>query len=135
MSTINVARAVIYDRFITNWNDETAFDLDNESFDRPEDQPWVRMVVRNRTTGQESLGPVGLRKFLRKGAVFTQIFVPINTGVEEADRLAEIIRVMFEGVRLTNGVWFYESEVREVGAKDGFYQIIVESIFNYEQTK
>lgn len=135
MATINEARQLIYDKFILDWNDETPFDLDNEDFNEPEDTPWVRTVVRNRLSNQDSLGPVGVRKFLRVGAVFTQIFVPIDTGVEEADRLAELIRVMFEGVRLTGGLWFFATDVRELGPVDDYYQIVIESNFNYEQTK
>lgn len=135
MLTINAARVLIYDKFITDWNDETPFDLDNESFDEPESEPWVRTVVRNKSSNQDTLGPIGVRKFLRVGAVFTQVFVPINTGTDEADRLAEIIRVMFEGIRLTGGLWFFATDVRELGQVGDYYQIVVESNFNYEQTK
>ncbi|MCH7524012.1 MAG: hypothetical protein IIC74_03115 [Bacteroidetes bacterium] len=135
MPTINEARVLIYDEFISVWNNETPFDLDNKSFTEPESTPWVRTVVRNTISNQDSLGPVGIRKFLRVGSVLTQIFTPIDTGVEESDRLSEIVRGIFEGVRLTGGLWFFATDVRELGRIGDYYQVTVESTFNYEQTK
>jgi hypothetical protein len=135
MLTINEARVLINDKFITDWDDETPFTLDNAKFDEPESKPWVRTVVRNRVSNQDTLGPIGVRKFLREGSVFTQVFVPIDTGLEEADRLAEIIRAMFEGIRLTGELWFFATDVRELGRIGDYFQVVVESSFNYEQTK
>ena len=138
MSTINEIRVLIYDKFILDWTAEAPlipFSLDNAEFVEPESDAWVRTVVRNIVSNQDSLGPVGIRKFLREGSVFTQVFVPINTGLAEADRLAEIVRVMFEGIRLTGGLWFFATDVRELGRVGDYYQINVESSFNYEQTK
>ena len=132
---LNEARVLIYDKFIADWNNETPFDLDNEEFSEPASEPWVRTVIRNKLSTQDTMGPIGVRKFLRIGTVFTQVFVPINTGLEEADRLTKIITTMFEGIRLTGGLWFFATDVRELGPIDDYYQVVIESNFNYEETK
>ncbi len=135
MATINEIRVIIYNRFILIWNNETPFTLDNELFTAPENTPWVRTVVRNTVSNQDSLGNIGNRKFLRRGSVITQVFVPIVTGLEEADRLSTIVRSIFEGIRLTDGLWFFATDTRELGAVGDYYQVMVESEFNYEEVK
>lgn len=135
MAGLNDARKAIYDKFILEYNDETIFDFDNEDFTPPNgDTPWVRLVVRNRVGKQDTLGPIGVRKFLREAAVITQVFVPLDKGLSEADRLATIVRDIFEGIRL-GGLWFFASDIQEIGPSGKFYQYNVESTFNYEQTK
>jgi hypothetical protein len=134
MPTINEARASIYAKFITDWNEETLYALDNDEFPEPEGIAWVRLTVRSRPTTQETLGVEGNRKFLRTGVVFIQIFVPENSGLSEADRLAELVRNILEGTRFSS-LWFYETQIREQGSDGKFYSILTESLFNYEQTK
>jgi len=135
MAGLNDARKAIYDKFVTDWADETIFDFDNEDFEPPNgDTPWVRLVVRNRLGRQESLGAIGQRKFLREAAVIVQVFVPLDKGLSEADRLATKVRDIFEGTRLS-GLWFFTSDIVEIGPDGKFYQYNVECVFNYEQTK
>ncbi len=135
MAGLNEARKLIYDKFIADYASETIFDFDNEDFTPPEGNvSWVRLVVRNRVGNQDTLGPIGVRKFLRQAAVITQVFVPLDSGLSEADRLATIVRDIFEGTRLS-GLWFFASDVQEIGTSGKFYQYNVESTFNYEQTK
>jgi len=135
MPSLNEARQQIYDKFITDYADETIYDLDNEDFATPEgDTSWVRLVVRNQVGKQDTLGRSGNRKFLRVAVVYSQIFVPVDIGLSEADRLATIIRDIFEGTRLTK-LWFFASDIQEIGPNGKFYQYNVESTFNYEETK
>lgn len=135
MAGLNNARIAIYDKFILDYANETIFDLDNEDFDQPEGNiPWVRLVVRNTTGAQDTLGPIGARKFLRTASVITQVFVPLDEGLSEADRLATIVRNIFEGTRL-NDLWFFASDVQEIGPSGKFYVYNVESTFNYEEIK
>ena len=135
MASLNDARKAIYDKFIADYNNETIFAFDNEESTPPDgDTPWVRLVVRNRVGNQDTLGPIGIRKFTRQAAVITQVFVPLDAGLTEADRLSTIVRDIFEGTRL-NGLWFFASDVQEIGRSGKFYQYNVESTFNYEQTK
>lgn len=134
MPTVNEVKVLVLNHFISEYNDETPFTFDNEAFTAP-DEAWVRIAVRNRISNQDSFGGANNRKFLREGVVFAQIFVPADRGTSEADRLAHIIRNIFEGRRLSNQVWFINSDVREVGPDGNEYIVLVESIFNYEEIK
>jgi hypothetical protein len=80
------------------------------------------------------LGRSGNRKFLRAAAVHVQVFVPVDIGLARADELATSIRDIFEGTRLTK-LWFFASDIQEIGVNGKFYQYNVESTFNYEETK
>ena len=76
MTTINDARKTIYNEFISQWGNTSAFTVGNEPFNQPENDPWVRLVVRNRTGGQRTLGRKGNRRFDRHGAIIAQVFIP-----------------------------------------------------------
>ena len=134
MASINDVRKLVYNKFITDWADETPFTLDNESFDDP-NSSWVRLVVRNRISGQDTLGPTSLRKFLRSGSIFVQVFTPVKRGTSEGDRLAKRVRDIFEGVRLGPESWVNEVDIREVGPGTKWYQHNVEASLTYEDTK
>jgi len=135
MADLKDSRKLIYDKFIADWNDETIYDFDNEEFDMPEASiSWVRLVVRNKVGNQETLGKIGSRKFLRDATVMIQVFTELDTGASEGDRLAVKARDIFEGIRL-NGLWFFASDIQEIGSDGTFYQHNVECTFNYEQTK
>lgn len=135
MTSLNDARKAIYDKFVLDYDNDTIFAFDNEDFTPPTNSvPYVFLTVKNRVGNQESLGHIGIRKFLREAVVITQVFVPVDTGLSEADRLATKVRDIFEGIRL-GGLWFFASDVREIGVTGKFYQYNVESPFNYEETK
>jgi len=134
MTTINDAKKTVYNTFIAGWTAETApFTFDNESFSPPVTE-WVRLVVRNTNSNQETLGQKTARRFLRQASVLIQIFTVANTGTKEADRLADVAKNIFEGERIGN-IWFLEADVRETGTDGEWYQVVVEIIFNYEETK
>jgi hypothetical protein len=138
MVTLAAARNAIYDHFFTNFTaiPSARITAENEEFDPPVGQSWVRLAVNHTASVQESLGDVGLRKFSRIGSAFVQIFIPENSGLNSADLLADAVRTVFEGVRLLdNDIRFYNSTVREIGVNEGWYQLSVESEFVYTQTK
>lgn len=135
MSDLNEARKLVYDKFIADWADETIYDLDNDKFDIPEgDISWLRLVVRNKVGTQDTLGKIGSRKFLRDATVMVQVFTELDTGTSEGDRLSTKVRGIFEGIRL-NGLWFFASDIQEIGSDGTFFQHNVECTFNYEETK
>lgn len=134
MPSLNDARKSIQDKFTTEWADETISDFDNTDFKPPPNEPWVRLVVRNKDRKQSTLGRVGNRKFLSEAEIAAQVFVPVETGTSEADRLSTKLRDIFEGTRL-DGLWFFSSVIRESGTSGDFHQYNVECSFSYEDIK
>lgn len=135
MATINEARKLMYDKFINDWGATTLIDTDNGEFIEPESDPWVRVVSRGQEGGQSSFGKKGNRKYERKGIFFVQVFTPVNTGLSESDRLAQLAIDILEGERLSGQVWTGNSVNREVGAQGKWYATNVETEFTYEEIK
>lgn len=137
MSTVNEARAIIYDAIQAAWDASAGgapLDRDNEKFDPPVGAPWGRMVVRHQTRAQETLGGVGSRKFQSDGLAIVQCFGPLNEGASAADALAKVVMDALEGGTFT-GVRFNSATPTEVGPTDDWYQINVSAAFNYTETK
>ncbi|AKQ75856.1 tail terminator [Roseobacter phage RDJL Phi 2] len=138
MTTLTEAREAIYLAFTTAWGSETDFTFDNEDHKPPKDQPWVRLVVRHEGGDQETLGPVGNRKFSRTGRVLIQVFTPENSGTARTDELLTLARNTFEGVTLAGTtVRFHGVTTREVGSshREKWFQSIVDAPFEYDETR
>lgn len=135
MATINEARKLIYDKFISEWGVTTLIDTDNGDFTEPESDPWVRVVSRGQEGGQSSIGKKGNRRYERKGIFFVQVFTPVLTGTSQSDILAQLAMDILEGERLSGQVWTGNSVNREVGAQGKWYATNVETEFTYEEIK
>lgn len=135
MTTLNEARQVVYNRFITEWGVTTPFVLDNEQFDAEQiNSAWVRLSIKNKIAGQETLGVIKRRRFKRDALLFVQVFTPVNIGLSEGDILCEKVRCIFEGINISD-VWFSASTIRENGTDGAWFQMLVETEFSYEQIK
>lgn len=133
---MNQAREAIYSKFVTAWDDETPVTFDNERYDPPDDNPWVRVTVRHTGSTQETLGPAGSRKFMRTGVCFVQIFTRGDKGTAEADALARIAALAFEGERIVGTtVRFLDVVTREAGPDGKWYGVVVEANFEYDETR
>jgi len=136
MATMNEAREAIYAAFLTAWGSTTDVARDNEAFVPVEGSPYVRLSVRHIGRSQRTLGRVGNRNFGSLGAVFIQVFVPINTGLKAADDLAKAAQDVFEGVTLaTVEVSFLDVIVRETGPDGKWFGMVVQANFDYEEVK
>lgn len=133
MTTLNQARELIYQRFVDNWPAGTPYTFDNEAY-KPPATKWVRLSVRNIDSGQESLGAIGNRKFLRKGMVWLQIFVPLDSGLKDADTLASSFRSIFEGVTFSN-IRFTNVLVKEGTPDNKWYRVVAQAFFDYNEIK
>jgi len=142
VTTTAQAREAVVDRLITAAVlPVTAIALDNEAFEAPTDgSSWIRLVVRNTASEQETLGAPGQRKFERRAVVFAQIFVPVDVGANNpvaaisADGLAATVRNLFEGVSF-GGCNFYGSLIREGRADGRWWLVVVEAPFTYYEEK
>lgn len=138
MTTLIQAKVAMIEEYVNNTILPAAqVTLENEQFEPPSDLEWVRVSVRHFDGGQESLGDVGLRKFSRVGALFVQIFIPQDTGgTAPADTIAHEARALLEGKKLTGTtVNLLTSQIREIGQVDGNYMMVVETGFEYTETR
>lgn len=137
MTTLNEAREAIYAAFVAGWGATSDYTFDNEDgFNPPTEDDWVRLVVRHSGRAQESLGGIGHRKFESVGSVIVQCFAPLDTGAKGADTLATAVRAIFEGKTLSpEQIRFTSAVVTEIGATDAWYQTNVEAFFTYTETK
>lgn len=134
MPTINEARKSIQDKFKASWGSETVYDFDNTDFTAPEEANWVRLVVRTQIRAQTTLGRTGNRKFSSDAMIMAQVFVPVETGTSDADRLSTKLANIFEGIRL-DGLAFEAAVIRESGTSGKFHQYNVDCSFSYEDIK
>ena len=138
MTDITEAREAIYQAFNTAWAAETPLAFDNDGFD-PADgvAEWVRLSVRHRLAGQETLGSPGNRRFYRQGAAMVQVFVQPNTGTLRAGQLVRKAMRAFEGSSLAGTTVRFGSVIpREIGNDtEGWYQFQVEAEFEYDETR
>lgn len=137
MTTLNEARERIYQTFATEFVATSGrYTFDNTEYDPPEGLPWARLVVRHSGSNQECLGPVGRRKFERIGSVIVQVFVPLDSGTQEADTVSRAVRLIFEGRTLSpEAIRFTDCVVQEIGPDGAWYQQNVEAFFTYTETR
>lgn len=138
MTTLIQAKAAMLEEYVDNTillSEQVT--LENEQFTPPDDTPWVRASIRHFDGGQDSLGDVGARKFSRVGALFVQIFIPQDTGgTAPADTIANEARTLLEGKHLTGTtVNLLTSNIREIGQVDGYFVVVVETGFEYIETR
>lgn len=135
MTTPNEFRELIYSTFQTGWGSLTPFTFDNEQWDPPDGTPWVRLVVRNGTRRQKTLGRVGNRKFEREARVILSIFTLPNTGQTLADELSQVFLNLFEGADLGVNVFAGETDYRERGTAEGWAMAEASADFTYDETR
>lgn len=98
--------------------------------------PWARVSLRHLAGNNSSLsGALGVQRYDRAGLLTVQIFVPVGEGLSEAHTLAKIVTDAYEGVATTNGVWFRNSRVNEIGPDGDWFQINVIIDFIYDEIK
>ena len=100
------------------------------------ENPWARATVQHIDGGQASLsGGLGTQRWERSGIFTVQIFVPSGEGLSEAHILGKLITDIFEGVSTTNGVWFKNVRINEIGPDGEWYNLNVLIDFTYDEVK
>lgn len=99
-------------------------------------QPFGRATVQHFGGGQTSLSnDTGSKTFTRTGLITVQIFTPAGDGYDLADAFAKVVLDAFEGKQSTNGVWFRNARLTEVGRSGAWTQTNVLVDFTYDETK
>lgn len=110
----------------------------NVAGDTPDDEedPWARVTIQHTDGGQGSLtGGLGTTRWTRFGILTVQLFVPSGEGLSEAHTLGKLVTDAFEGVSTTNGVWFRNVRINEIGPDGEWYQVNVLVDFTYDEVK
>lgn len=140
MTTLSEARDAVYRYFYDRWASLTPVVFMNEprlSDNKPYTGNWVTFTMRHETSPQDSFGVEGNRKYLRRGIILMQVFVPAGVGgSSNLDPLLERIQQIFEGGRIVGTtVRFFNVDIREVGEDGDLFQTNVDIMFEYEQVK
>lgn len=134
--TLNDAREAVYCRLLDNFTGVAteAIALDNEDFNEPLFDPWLRLTVRTNIRRQNTLGRTTNRRFRTQATAFIQVFTQANTGTKAGDVLATEAANIFEGVSFS-GLDFKAVTIRESGVNGKWYQHLVETEFDYDELK
>ena len=87
---------------------ETRLLYGGEVKDQPEDdgKPWIRLTLRHTGREQESLGPVGRRRFRNEASIFATVYVPFTAEdltkghLPIVDVYGEAFKAVFNGRRI-----------------------------------
>jgi len=133
---VDEATEIALQHWKDQWGATTPFVFENEDDARLDSGtvPWARLSIRELTGGQETLGPIGSRKYIRRMVARVQIFVPTNAGMKRSRQLAEQARAVFEGKRV-GGLAFDDAVARDVMPDGRWQPTIVEATFFIEHTK
>lgn len=147
ITTITQARDDILEMFTTAWNTNTPaitgtvpevrYQGVEEASEPPTGDPWARVSVTHVTGTQSSMGETGNRNFEHAGIVTMQLFVPMedDDGLGIMDQLIKVAVDAFEGECSTNGVWFRNVRVNEVGPDRPWFNVNVLADFEYRIVK
>lgn len=67
----------------------------------PDSGTWVRVTMEHTSSRQISSGPVGSRRYERRGNVMVQVFAPVDQGDHALAGYCDGIRSFLEGTELT----------------------------------
>ena len=99
--------------------------------------PWARFTINHFDSAQQTLAPSPDRVFNRAGIITVQIFAPLNAegGLLLLRQLCTIAKNAYEGISTSNGIWFRNVRIQEVGATKNWYQHNVLAEFTYDEIK
>jgi hypothetical protein len=96
---------------------------------------WARITVKHFTRTQTTQGPVGSRMFEVRGAIFAQLFGPLDQGARPLALTAGDVRDVLEGVRVTTELVTYEGTTRELDDDGAWCMSTVTVPFRYTEQR
>ena len=139
VTSITQARDDILTVFQTAWDANTTaivgsipevrYRLVEESAIPPADGYWAHVSVEHVDGGHAA---IGTRLFEHLGLFTAQLYSPAEAaGLDNLDLLIQVVLDAFEGKYSTNGVWFRNARVNEVGPGRGYFQtnVLVEFVY------
>lgn len=135
-STYEEARDLLSAFVTTEWNTATSSApllYDNLNADRPADPSLFGRLNIQHVSGM--LAALGASRFRRMGVLSVQVFVPLGSGTQQADQVAESLVEALEGVGplVLENIWFRNIGMREVGPDGTYHQVNVEADFTFDR--
>ena len=125
-------------RFLANWtgtpSSQVVFEGEGHEAVDDSESPWVRVSVNETSGGQQTLGPVGGRKYRRRARVDVQVFTPVDKGTRPGFLLAEQARTIFEG-QYFDDLYFFDCEISNTGKDEKWQQTLATVRFDFWETK
>lgn len=115
--------------FATGWGTTTSIAWDNVPYSPDPTLAWVRVSIQHNVERQET---VERGMYTRRGLVFVQIFVPVDTGRADVDVLVPQCQAIFEDSDPTR-ITFSNVTAREIGtaSDEAWFQVNVTAEFEY----
>lgn len=146
MTDWSAARQAILNRFagsyipvafadVSSGERDARYSFDNEMAEPPASvESWCRFTIQETDSSQASLGPVGARRFDRKGVARLELYCRSGNGMLKRDALVAAYRTYFEGVSFS-GVHFTECQVVDAGVEGAWWRASALASFWFEQIK
>lgn len=108
----------------------------NEVYDAAAE--WVRIAIVPTVSEQASMGPVGSRRWSRRGQIAVQVFTAVNTGDAARAGLADDVRSCLEGASIATAgvsepVKTYAGSTGDVTTDGAWLMCVVVIPFRYDQ--
>lgn len=132
--TIDEARVVISTVFATSWGSTTVLILPNEKYTPIPGTPWTRLTYQELYGGQQTLGPIGSRKYERRSLIFLEFYGLLDVGSKATSDYVHTARGILEG-RDFSGVSVFNLFVQDEGEDDRWYRVVLQGLLTYNETK
>ena len=124
------ARNELLSLFMTQFSDpDIVIGYDNSSLTPLPDKPWLRLNIIPAFGVQDTLAPVGDRKFRRGGVIGCSFAIPAGTWTAKCDEIAQKLIDVFES-KTVNGI-IISSGVYSQNGQDGNW-FMAEVVFDFE---
>jgi hypothetical protein len=128
-------RRVIEARFKAAWSNRTPVRWDGVPFVEPAGQPWVALYLLDGESNQLTLETTP--RYRDVGVVVMQVFVPEDSGTQEARRLAAFaaaaLRAWSAAVGDTGWLWMRAPSIERVGVDAGWLQFNVTVRYRFDR--
>lgn len=109
---------------------DPAITLENELFDPAANQVWYSVRVSHDTQSQETLGPVGTRRFLNEGRVLIEVNGPLAEGAKVMLRALESFRNL-AGRCLGEVIWLGSLGQEQAERTEVWYKYVFSVPYRY----
>jgi hypothetical protein len=110
------------------------FALENEGI--LEVDSFAQLTVRHSVSQPITMGPIGGRRFERRGTIYVKLWGASNAGRAGLSALADAVRSIFEGQQLGSGepITIDGGLTREIGVDGRYFMAVVQFPMRYYAT-